>query len=105
MSAKPDQDQSIDQVWPGVRTESFVEAVFGSIKKLGDQATFDRILEDTGMDEEAFGIAIADLIIWRKDVVVTAVNDERVYVVVKDELTKVEPEDRERFFQSDRKGA
>jgi len=97
--AKPNH---FNAIWPSVRTESFVEKVFGSIKKLGDQATFERILDDTGLDEKTFGIAIADLMIWRKDVAVKTELDQRIYIAVKAELTKVAPEDRARFFQSKR---
>jgi hypothetical protein len=94
------QPKHFNAIWPGVRTEECAQLVFDSIKKLGPGATFEAILKDTGIDDKRFGIAIADLILWREDVATREVDGERVYVVLKDEMTKVEPEDREKFFKT-----
>jgi hypothetical protein len=74
-------------VWPGVRTETLVELVFGAIKKRGE-AEFEQILDDTKLDEDLVGVALADLMLWRKDITLKSNSATRLYVLVHDELTK-----------------
>lgn len=78
---KPGQ---LDAQWPTVRTETFVEMVFGAID--GGARTFGEIQSRTKLKSEQLGTALADLILWRKTV--TSVIDEetgvREYVVAKD---------------------
>lgn len=83
--------------WPGVRTETLVEMVFDSIKRLG-HPTYEDILRDTKIQEQRLGVALADLTLWRGDVKTEELG-ERVYVAVRDELTRIPAEERERFYR------
>ncbi len=59
--------EHFNQAWPTIRTETFVEMVLGSIKKRGT-ATQEEIVEDTKLEEDRIGEAIADLVLWKKKV-------------------------------------
>lgn len=72
--------QDFNVAWPTVRTETFVEMVFGSIQDRGG-ATYDQIVDDTGLDEDVVGVCLADLLIWSKKVRSVGEEYSRVYLV------------------------
>jgi len=55
------------QPWPTVRTDTFVEMVFGSIKQRG-RCTQQEILDDTKLEPDTVGMALADLVLWQRNV-------------------------------------
>lgn len=63
-------------VWPTVRTETFVDMVFGSIKQRG-RATQDAIAADTRLDKKTIGEALADLMLWKRTVTSEVVEERR----------------------------
>jgi hypothetical protein len=75
----------LEAVWPTVRTETYVEMVFGAIRD-GAQ-TSREIQQKTSLKDHQVGTALADLILWRKRVVSTvdAAADERRYFVTDQE--------------------
>jgi len=76
MAARPEH---FDQPWPTIRSDTFVEMVFGAIQKNG-RITQPRILIETGLDDDTVGTAIADLLIWKKQIgsEVRRVGDDEV---------------------------
>ncbi|HKO43365.1 MAG TPA: hypothetical protein VJU84_08745 [Pyrinomonadaceae bacterium] len=61
------QPAHFSQPWPTVRTETFVQMVFGCIKK-NERISQPRIIDETGLDEDTVGTTIADLLLWRKQI-------------------------------------
>ncbi len=74
-TAKP---KHFGAAWPTLRTETFVEMVFGSIKDRG-KATYKDILADTKLDEDIIGTCLADLLLWKESVATKGEGEARIY--------------------------
>ena len=71
----------LNAAWPTVRTETFVEMVFGVIKEKG-QCTQREIVDATKLNKDQVGVALADLMLWRATVKSTERSDiGRIYFV------------------------
>jgi len=73
------QPEHFRQAWPTVRTQTIVDMVLGSIEKRG-RATQREIEADTGLNDEVIGVALADLLSWKKQVGTELKEEGRVEV-------------------------
>lgn len=71
----------LDATWPTVRTDTYVELVLGAIRNGAE--TSSEIQSRTKLKDHQVGDALANLILWRRQVVSTLdeENDVRRYFV------------------------